>query len=70
MPVVGPGDELRSVAMTKRCQLIATAAFLGSGVLIASWVMPEKDTPAPAPNPGATVEKTAPAKPTRGGTKR
>jgi hypothetical protein len=43
--------------------LIATAAFLGSGVLIASWVMPEKETPAPAPNPGAAVKKTAPAKP-------
>jgi hypothetical protein len=43
--------------------LLATAAFLGSGVLIASWVMPQKDTPlAPAPQPGAAAKK-AKAKP-------
>src|SRR4051794_34900760 len=44
--------------------LLATAAFLGSGVLIASWVMPQKDTPlAPAPQPGAAAKKKAKAKP-------
>jgi len=43
---------------------IATVAFLGSGVLIAYMVMPEKDTPAPPANPGAAPKGTAPkAKP-------
>jgi hypothetical protein len=45
--------------------LIATAAFLGSGVLIAYMVMPEKDTPAPPANPGAAAKGPAPkVKPT------
>jgi LppP/LprE lipoprotein len=42
----------------------ATVAFLGSGVLIAYMVMPEKDTPAPPANPGAAAKGAAPkAKP-------
>jgi hypothetical protein len=41
--------------------LIATLAFLGSGVLIAYWVMPEKETPATVPAP--VVKKPAPTKP-------
>jgi hypothetical protein len=44
--------------------LIATLAFLGSGVLIAYWVMPEQETPATTPQPGAAVKKQAPPKPT------
>ena len=38
--------------------LLATAAFLGSGVLIAYWVMPQKDTPAVhSPRSKAAVKK-------------
>jgi hypothetical protein len=44
--------------------LLATAAFLGSGVLIAYMVMPEEDTLAPAPTPGAAAKKQAAPKPT------
>jgi hypothetical protein len=44
--------------------LLATAAFLGSGVLIASWVMPQKDEPAAsARHSGAAARKHAKAKP-------
>jgi hypothetical protein len=43
--------------------LLATLAFLGSGVLIASWVMPKDEPVAPAPKPGAAAKKPAKAKP-------
>jgi hypothetical protein len=44
--------------------LLATAAFLGSGVLIASWVIPKDDAVAPAPRAGGAVKKKpAKAKP-------
>ena len=44
--------------------LLATLAFLGSGVLIAYWVMPQKDEPvAPAPRSGTVGKKPAKAKP-------
>ena len=42
--------------------LIATLAFLGSGVLIAYWVMPEKEAPVTTPSPPA-VKKQAATKP-------
>src|SRR5262245_57840857 len=42
--------------------LIATLAFLGSGVLIAYWVMPEKETPATVPTTPVVKQKPA-AKP-------
>jgi len=48
--------------------VLATVAFLGSGVLIAYMVMPEKDTPVPPANPGAAANGTA-AKPKPGLTK-
>ena len=44
--------------------LLATAAFLGSGVLIASWVIPKDEPAAPAPRTGAAAKKKpAKAKP-------
>jgi hypothetical protein len=43
--------------------LLATAAFLGSGVLIASWVMPKDEPVAPAPKTGAAAKKPAKVKP-------
>jgi hypothetical protein len=43
---------------------LATVAFLGSGVLIAYMVMPEKDTPVPPSNSAAASKGAAPkAKP-------
>ena len=44
--------------------LLATAAFLGSGVLIASWVIPKDEPVSPAPRAeGAVKKKRAKAKP-------
>src|SRR5690348_4909296 len=44
--------------------LLATAAFLGSGALIASWVIPKDEPVARAPRAGAAVKKKrAKAKP-------
>jgi hypothetical protein len=44
--------------------LLATAAFLGSGVLIASWVIPKDESVAPVPRAGAAAKKKpAKAKP-------
>src|SRR4051794_10705181 len=42
--------------------LLATLAFLGSGVLIASWVLPQKDEPV-APAPQAEAAAKHPGKP-------
>ncbi len=43
--------------------LIATAAFLGSGVLIAYMVMPEKEAPASAPRPDTAAKQPVTHKP-------
>ena len=43
--------------------LLATAAFLGSGVLIASWVMPQKDEPAAPARQSAAGKKPKKVKP-------